>query len=198
MSDTLDPRPDRDPFVAFERWLKDARGAGDEADTVTLATSTLDGVPSARMVSMRRWDRRGFVFFSSTRSRKGNELEQNPKAALVFYWPSVSRQIRIDGSVETIDDGESDEYFASRPPESQAAAVVAPQSERLESRDQLIAEHRAQLEQGGPVERPADWVGYRVVPKRIEFWQSSDARLHHRHICEGAPGGQWSWHEAFP
>ena len=173
----------RDPLAQFREWFDGAR----EADivfpeTMTLGTSTPGGAPSARMVLLKGVDEDGFVFFTGYESRKGDELAANPRAALVFYWQPLGRQVRVEGRVERVSDDESSEYFATRPRGSQLAAWASRQSRALASRDEL--ERRfAELEQeyeGREVPRPPHWGGYRLTPDAIEFWQHRDNRLHER------------------
>ena len=149
---------------------------------MTLATATRDGHPSARMVLLKGVDQRGFIFFTNYRSRKGRELDENPHAALVFYWTPLGRQIRITGRVSKIDAPESDAYFHSRALGSRFSAAVSRQSEVIESREALeraLAELKARYPEGGPP-RPTYWGGYVVEPDEIEFWQQGDHRLHDR------------------
>jgi pyridoxamine 5'-phosphate oxidase len=176
---------DRDPFQQFRAWLEHAMAAGlpePEPLAMTLATASTEGRPSARMVLLRGYDERGFVFFTNYESRKARELEANPLAALVFYWTVLERQIRIEGTIERVSEQESDAYFASRPWGSQIGALASPQSQIIPNRevlDQRVAELAAQHE-GHPVPRPPNWGGYRVIPVSIEFWQGRLNRLHDR------------------
>ncbi len=149
---------------------------------MTLATATADGHPSARMVLLKGVDQRGFIFFTNYQSRKGRELDQNPQAALVFYWAQLDRQIRITGRVLKIGAEESDAYFHSRPPGSRFSAAVSRQSEVIESREALeraLNLLKAGYPEGGPP-RPTYWGGYVVEPEEIEFWQQGEHRLHDR------------------
>ncbi len=173
---------DPDPVSQFGSWMKDAINFGVEEPTaMTLATADALGNPSARMVLLKGFDERGFVFFTNYLSRKGEELAANPRAALVFYWKELERQVRIEGTVEKTNPSESDEYFSSRPPESQAGAVVSPQSQIIADRRELEARQQELMEQGRPpMARPDYWGGYRVVPDHIEFWQGRPGRLHDR------------------
>jgi pyridoxamine 5'-phosphate oxidase len=172
-----------DPIVLFREWFDAAREADVRfPETMTLATASADGAPSARMVLLKGVDEEGFVFYTGYESRKGAELTENPRAALVFYWQPLGRQVRVEGAVERVSAAESDEYFASRPRGSQLAAWASEQSKPLSSREgleqgyaELEAEHA-----GGEVPRPERWGGYRLRPEAIEFWQHRDNRLHER------------------
>lgn len=169
---------DADPIKQFEAWFAEA---GHE-NAMTLATSTPDGTPSARIVLLKGVDEHGFVFFTDYRSRKGREIEANPKVALVFHWPSLERQIRIEGRASRVDRLESEAYFNSRPVGSRISASVSHQSQPVESRAVLEQRHRELSERyaDGKVPLPSYWGGYRVVPSAIEFWQGQKNRLHDR------------------
>ncbi len=184
---------DPDPIVQFQRWYKDALDAGiPQADAMTLATATKEGKPSARIVLMKMIDARGFTFFTNYRSRKGRELAENPRAALIFYWESLSRQVRIEGTVEKIAAAESDAYFNSRPLENKLSSMASPQSESV-TRDELDRRYDALQRQyaRGSVPRPEHWGGYRVRPERMEFWQRRFARLNDRVAYERQSDGNW-------
>jgi pyridoxamine 5'-phosphate oxidase len=186
---------DRDPIKQFQNWFADAR-ATDAAlpDAMTLATASSDGKPAARMVLLKQVDDKGFVFFTNYRSSKARELDANPQAALVFYWPQLDRQVRVEGKVERISADESDEYFKTRPRDSQLGALASPQSEVIESRDVLETNLR-QLEEryrGREIDRPGYWGGYRLRPERIEFWKSRSGRLHDRLLYEKDAKGNWT------
>jgi pyridoxamine 5'-phosphate oxidase len=172
-----------DPIDQFRQWFDAAVAAGlKEPTAMTLATATSDGLPSARMVLLKGVDQRGFIFFTNYQSRKGRELDRNPRAALVFYWAQLDRQIRIVGRVAKIGAPESDAYFHSRPLGSRFSAAVSRQSEVIESRDALeraLAGLKARYPEGGPP-RPTYWGGYVVEPDEIEFWQQGEFRLHDR------------------
>src|SRR5690349_23209048 len=167
-----------EPLQQFERWFAEAREVVAAAEKMALATADADGAPSARMVLMKQADAQGLVFFTHGPSRKGRELAANPRAALLFYWEPLGRQVRVEGPVEQIPAAESDAYFATRPLGARIGAVVSRQSEPLASRDEL--ERAVAAASGeGPV-RPATWGGYRVRPEAWEFWQHRDDRLHDR------------------
>lgn len=172
-----------DPIKQVKRWLEDAQAAGiKEPNAMTLATATKSGAPSARMVLLKGIDRRGFSFFTNYLSRKGQELKQNPRAALVLYWPALDRQIRITGRVSKLSAAESDKYFNSRPTGSRFSAAVSPQSQVIESRATLesrLAELKLKYPDTAPP-RPKHWGGYLVRPDEIEFWQQGEFRLHDR------------------
>lgn len=172
-----------DPLALFAEWYDAAVRSGiREPNAMALATADAGGAPSVRMVLLKGIDPDGLTFFTHYRSRKGRELEQNPRAALVFWWTELERQVRVEGAVSRVSAAESDSYFASRPWYSQVGASVSPQSEIIESREilenQVLA--RVELFRGGAVSRPADWGGYRLAPTAFEFWQGRESRLHDR------------------
>ena len=171
-----------DPIDLFGEWFDEARAAGVEVpEAMTLATADADGRPSARMLLLKSADERGFTFFTGYESRKGRELAENPRAALVFHWRQVGRQVRVEGAVRRLSAEESDAYWATRPARSRAAAAASRQSEPLESLEALEAEaERLLAEHGGEVPRPERWGGYVLEPEAIELWQHRDDRLHQR------------------
>ena len=172
-----------DPIAVFAAWLREAEEAGVEVpETMTLATADAEGAPSARMVLLKGVDQDGFVFYSGYVSRKAGELERNPRAALVFYWRPLGKQVRVEGRVERVPEAESAAYFATRPRGSQIAAWASQQSEPLAGRDELDRRYE-ELEreyEGRDVPLPPHWGGFRLRPDTIEFWQHRDNRLHDR------------------
>jgi pyridoxamine 5'-phosphate oxidase len=174
---------DRDPLVQFGRWYDEAKAAGAfEPDAAAVATATPDGRPSARMVLVKRFDADGLVFFSNYSSRKAGELERNPRAALLFHWPELGRQVRVEGAVTRVNRAETEAYARSRPRRSQLSALASPQSQAVPSRDWL-EQRVAQLDAEHPDEQlpvREDWGGYRVAPEAWEFWQHQPNRLHDR------------------
>lgn len=169
-----------DPLATFHEWFEEARAAGVEfPEVMTLATADAEGRPSARMLLLKSADERGFTFFTGYESRKGRELAENPRAALVFYWRPLGRQVRVEGPVRRLSSEESDAYWSTRPVRSRAAAAASRQSERIESREALEAEFERQLALGEPP-RPERWGGYVLEPEAIELWQHRDDRLHDR------------------
>jgi pyridoxamine 5'-phosphate oxidase len=171
-----------DPIDQFQAWFADAEAAGEfQPEAMCVATAVGDR-PGARMVLMKVVDQRGFVFYTNYESQKGRELTANPQAALVFWWPTLHRQVRVNGAVEQVSDEQSDAYFASRDRGSQLGAWASAQSRVLSDRsvlDQALAEADARFA-GGPVPRPPWWGGLRIVPDSVEFWQGRPNRLHDR------------------
>ncbi len=173
---------DPNPLKQFEAWYGEALASGvPEADAMTLATATTDGAPDARIVLLKSFDDRGFVFFTNYQSRKAEELAANGRACLLFYWLPLKRQVRIEGTVEKVSAAESDDYFHTRPWGSKLGAWASDQSRVITSRENLekrFAEF--ELEFADNVPRPPHWGGYRLIPTAIEFWQGRDNRLHDR------------------
>ena len=192
--------PESDPFALFAEWLAEA-GKKEPNDPNAMAVSTVDadGLPDSRMVLLKDFDARGFVFYSNTQSAKGVELSGQPKAALLFHWKSLRRQVRIRGTVETVSEADADAYFASRARHSQLGAWASDQSRPLP--DRLALERRV-AEMGlkfglAKVPRPPHWSGYRVVPQVIEFWRDRPFRLHERLVHQRL-GDSWGVTRLFP
>ena len=174
-----------DPFGLFGRWLKDAEaGEPNDPNGVAVATVDADGMPDVRMVLLKDWDPRGFVFYTNVQSDKGRQLDADPKAALLFHWKSLRRQVRVRGPVEPVTDAESDAYYASRPRGSQVGAWASDQSRPLPSRAELEARVQAVDARyaGEAPPRPPFWRGYRVQPLSFEFWRDRRSRLHDRMV----------------
>jgi len=182
-----------DPFVQFELWFEAAQATGQPLpEAFAMATATPEGEVSARMLLLKGFDRRGFVFFTNYNSRKSAQLHDNPRAALVFWWQALERQVRIEGVAVKVTEEESDAYFATRPRGSQIGAIASPQSQPLASRKQLeerVAEVSRAIGEGVAA-RPASWGGYRVVPDQVELWQGQTSRLHDR-VRYRLVGGAW-------
>ena len=191
-----------EPLRLFAAWFEDAKRAqADDATAMTVATVDDDGLPNARMVLLKGFDERGFVFYTNTDSAKGRELAHNAKAALVFHWPALNRQVRLRGPVELVDDAEADAYFATRPRLAQIGAWASKQSAPLESRmafEKAIAASMAKYAVG-TVPRPPYWTGYRVKPLVMEFWHDGPYRLHERVEFRRADlSGSWSKTRLYP
>ena len=193
---------DADPLAQFGAWFEEAGAQGaHEPEAVALATASPDGAPSVRMVLMKRYGAEGLTFFTNYGSRKGGELERNPRAALLFYWPELGRQVRVEGSVERAPRELSEEYARSRSRGSQLSALASPQSRPVDSRDWL--EHRvAELEREHEGEERVpvgdSWGGFRLAPAAWEFWQQRRDRLHDRFRFEPAPDGGWTHQRLAP
>ncbi len=190
-----------DPYQQFGRWWADALKSDiSEVNAMTLATASLQGIPDARIVLLKEYTEKGFVFFTNYESDKGVQLKENPNACLVFFWKELERQVRITGSVEKISAEDSDAYFYSRPVESRVGAWASPQSTVIAGRH-IIEENVIKLKQefeGKPVSRPPHWGGYIVMPHAIEFWQGRPSRLHDRFQYKIQDGGGWSLNRLAP
>jgi pyridoxamine 5'-phosphate oxidase len=182
------------PFIQFKQWFDQALTAQlPEPNAMTVATVTPDGKPRARMVLLKGFDERGFVFYTNYNSHKGQELAQNPQASLVFWWAELERQVRICGRTEKASESESDEYFYSRPLNSRLGAWASNQSEVIESRE-VLEQRMQELQiqyQNQDVKRPPHWGGLRVIPTEIEFWQGRSNRLHDRLLYTRLDDGSW-------
>jgi pyridoxamine 5'-phosphate oxidase len=192
-----------DPFELFDAWFAEAQASEhNEPEAMAVATTGADGRPSARMVLLKDRSPLGFVFYTHEQSAKGEDLVENPRAALLFHWKSLCRQVRIEGAVERVSDAEADAYFASRARDSQLGAWASDQSRPLDSRETFerrFEEARRRFD-GKDVPRPGSWGGYRVVPDRIEFWTAREHRLHERRLFTreedpGSESGAGGWTE---
>ncbi len=190
-----------DPHALFDAWFAEAKaGEPNDAEATTLATVGADGRPSARIVLLKGHDARGFVFYTNSESRKGDELAANPDAALLFHWKSLRRQVRIEGKASPAGADEADAYFATRSRDSQLGAWASDQSRPLESRALFEARFAALAAEyeGREVPRPPHWRGYRLVPDRIEFWTDRPHRLHERRLFTLGPDGDWAESLLYP
>jgi pyridoxamine 5'-phosphate oxidase len=184
MLETLDENgAETNAIRQFDKWWQEATASAiDEINAMTLATATPDGIPSARIVLLKGYDDKGFVFFTNYESSKGHALQVNPNACVVFFWKELERQVKIVGTVEKVSAEESDEYFLSRPQGSQIGAWSSPQSTVIANREVIeanVIKYASQFETQ-PLQRPPHWGGYRIQPKLIEFWQGRQSRLHDR------------------
>lgn len=192
---------DLDPIKQFNRWFQEAEQTNiPQPNAMTLATSSYQKVPSARIVLLRGVDERGFLFFTNYESRKAQEINENPTAALVFCWLQLSRQIRVEGTVEMLDREASDLYFANRPRGHQIEAHASAQSHVIKNRSILLEQfkHFEHKFEGKDVPRPLNWGGYRVVPKVVEFWQEGESRLHDRFRYRRNNADQWTLERLSP
>ncbi|HEX5506937.1 MAG TPA: pyridoxamine 5'-phosphate oxidase [Pseudolabrys sp.] len=191
-----------EPLQLFAAWLRDATAAEPRDPTaMTLATVDKDGLPNARMVLLKGVDERGFVFYTNVDSQKGHELDEQPKAALVFHWKSLNRQIRVRGGVERVTAEEADAYFATRPKQAQIGAWASKQSSPLESRlafEKAVTVYAAKYAIGA-VPRPPNWLGFRIIPTIMEFWHDRPFRLHDRiEFRRSSLGAPWSKTRLYP
>ena len=182
------------PIDQYIKWQQDAfEAGGHKLSSMALATTGLEGMPSIRTVLLKEVTKVGFVFYSNYNSEKGRQIQENPKASILFYWESLERQVRVSGAAEKLTASESDEYFQSRPRGAQVGAIASPQSDRIENRAELEVRYRSIAEkyEGVSVKRPKNWGGYRLLPESFEFWQGRSDRLHDRfrYYLDGA--GIW-------
>ncbi|MBB3065092.1 pyridoxamine 5'-phosphate oxidase [Limibacillus halophilus] len=189
------------PFELFSAWLEEARGSEpNDPEGMALSTVGEDGMPSSRMVLLKGFDERGFVFYTNYESRKGRQLLNHGMAALLFHWKSLRRQVRIEGPVEQVTESEADAYFSTRHRSSQIGAWASQQSRPVESRFELekrVAQYAAKYAIGA-VPRPPYWSGFRVMPRLIEFWKDGAFRLHDRLVFYRQPDGTWTTERLFP
>lgn len=183
-----------DPISQFSKWFSEALDGGIyEPNAMTLATASTDGKPSARIMLLKGFDDKGFTFYTNYLSRKGRELTKNPNVTLLFFWPELERQVRIEGVVEKVSKEESEKYFHSRPVPSQLGALVSQQSQEIQSKT-LLLDKLQTLEkeyEGKKIPKPSHWGGYIVKPQVVEFWQGGEARLHDRIVYKKADKAKW-------
>jgi pyridoxamine 5'-phosphate oxidase len=191
----------KDPFIHFEQWYQEAQNHKGikEVNAISLATSTNDGCVSNRMVLLKHYSNRGFVFYTNLNSRKGSQIKQNPHAGMCLYWEPLGRQIRIEGKLESVSDEEADAYFATRDIQSRVGAWASKQSQILESKSKLItriAKYTVSATTQN-IERPDFWSGFRLVPNYIEFWERGNFRIHNRKLYT-LKDGKWESNMLYP
>lgn len=190
------------PISQFNQWLDEATQTElNDPSAMALATSTKEGIPSVRMVLLKQADKKGFKFHSNAESQKGNEIASNPYASLCFHWKTLRKQVRIDGKIEIVSTEEADEYYKTRPYNRKIGAWASEQSRPLTSRDVLeerIKEYESQYPEGSDIPRPDYWIGYRVVPSKIEFWMDNPDRLHDRFVYTLNDSEQWDITRLYP
>ena len=184
-----------DPIQLFKIWMDEAKKSElNDPNALSLATSNKDNIPSVRMVLLKEFNQNGFVFYTNLNSQKGNELKENPKAAMCFHWKSLLRQIRISGTVTKVEDKVADQYYNSRDYESRIGAWASKQSSKLANRDELvnsIKEYRHKFNDENNVPRPSHWSGWNLSPSSIEFWLGGDSRIHERLKYTSVKNGNW-------
>ncbi len=179
----LENNIEKDPYLQFGKWFQEALNAEvEEPNAMALATIATKGFPTNRIVLLKGFDEKGFVFYSNYESRKGRHINKNPDVAMVLFWRELERQVRIEGRIEKVSSKESDEYFASRPKESQISASISEQSAEIPDRNflEMLRDMFVSKQGDKAIQRPDNWGGYRVIPRRIEFWQGRENRLHDR------------------
>lgn len=196
---------EKNPFTLFDIWFKEAKKAGNpEPEAVNLATASKDGRPSNRMVLLKGYSDKGFVFFTNLESKKGKEISENPFVSMCFFWPEIDRQVRIEGEVKKVLDQEADEYFNSRPLNSQIGATISKQSRPILENDfslftKTALESFKILASSQKITRPQYWSGFTLIPDRIEFWQKGDFRIHKRiSYSRKSPNQNWETTFLYP
>lgn len=197
-------KQEQNPIKLFEEWFEEAKKTKiEEPNALNLATATKDGKPSNRMVLLKSYDEKGFVFFTNLESKKGNDLQENPFASMCFFWPDTNKQVRIEGKVEQVSDQEADDYFNSRPLQSRIGAIISKQSKVIEENNFSIFKNAFLksvdiLTHQNSAKRPDYWSGFRLIPQRIEFWQRGEFRIHKRTSFERDENGGWKTNFLYP